>query len=954
MARCDRAWSWSGPAGRAWGTGMKDRVVGRPWARRGASLALAAMLAVLGACGGKDESALMASAKQYLEKRDAKAAVIELKNLLEKNPQSGEARFLLGQALLESGDPAGAEVELKRALEYSHPESAVAPVRARALLAMGQPRRVLDEFSSLDLKDPLVDIELQVTLAQAHAALGSRDEARAAVDRALGISAAYAPAVLMDARLKAATGDRAGALAATDGLLARAPDNTDAMLLKADVLLLSKADRPAALALYRRALELRKDLFEAQASIFNVLLADKDLEGAKKQLDDIRKARANHPRTRFMEAQLAYANGEFKQAREQLNLLRRSAGENLRVLQLSGAVEFQLGALSEAEASLSRVLQLAPASLDARRLLAEVHLRQRQPAKALAVLKPLLEAPTAHAEVLALAAQAHLLNGDAKTAQQLFAKAAQIKPDDKRLNAAVALTQLQKGNADAAFSELEKLAAADQGRSVDLALITARLQRREFDGALTAIDALAKKQPDSPVPALLRGQVLAAKRDLPGARKAFEASLAKDAKYLPAVAALAALDLQDKDPATANKRFEALLKADPKNARAMLSFADLKQRTGAPEAEIAKLLADAVAADPSDAQVRVAQIDHLARSKETQPAALSAAQAAVTAMPGNVDVLDRLGRMQLAAGDRQQALSTFGKIVTAQPARAAGHLGIASVHLGSGDSESALRAVRKATEVEPDSAAANRLLIAVLVQAKQPQKALEAARQLQQRRPADAAGFIAEGDIEGSQKRWDTAVAAYKTALTKNDAGTAALRMHATLVAAGRGPEASRFADGWLKDHPQDQVFRFHLGDAALAAGDMALAEARYLDVLKAQPEHALALNNVAWLKMKQNKPGALEYAERAVKVAPNQVPLMDTLAMVLSAAGQHARAVEVQKQVVAKAPQLPGFRLNLAKIYQAAGDKAQARQELTELAKMKDFPGQPEAEQLLKKLDGG
>jgi len=923
--------------------------------RRGATLALvAAALAVMGACGGKDEAALMTSAKQYLEKRDAKAAIIELKNLLEKNPQSGEARFLLGQALLESGDAVGADVELKRALEYRHPEAAVAPVRARALLAMGQPRKVLDEFGSLDLKDPLVDIELQVTLAQAHAALGARDDARAAVDRALAISSVYAPAVLMDARLKAASGDRDGALAATDALLARAPDNTDALLFKADLLLFAKGDRPAALALYRRALELRKDLFDAQASIFNVLLADKDIDGAKKQLEDIRKTRANHPRTRFMEAQLAYASGEFKQAREQLNLLRRSAGENLRVLQLSGAVEFQLGALTEAEASLSRVLQLSPGSVDARRLLAEVHLRHRQPAKALAVLKPLLDAPSPQAEVLALAAQAQLLNGDAKTAQQLFTKAAQLKPDDKRLNAAVALSQLNKGNAETAFSELERLAASDQGRSVDLALITARLQRREFDGALAAIEALARKQPGSPVPALLRGQVLVAKRDMAGARKAFEAALVQDPKYLPAVGALAALDLQEKNNAGASKRFEDLLKADPKNARAMLAFADLKQRIGAPEAEVAKLHADAVAADPSDAQLRLAQIDHLARSKETQAAALSAAQAAVSALPNNVEVLERLGRMQLASGDRQQALSSFGKIASTQPDRAIGHIGVASVHMAAGDADAALRAVRKAVEAEPDSVAANRLVIAVLMQAKQPQKALEAARQLQQRRPGDGTGFIAEGDIEGSQKRWDAALAAYKAALGKSEPGAAALRMHATLVAAGRAPEAARFAEGWLKDHPQDQTFRFHLGDAALAAGDLALAEARYLDVLKVQPEHALALNNVAWLKMKQDKAGALDYAERAVKVAPNQPALMDTLAMVLSAAGQHARAQELQKQVVAKAPQLPGFRLNLAKIQLAAGDKAQARQELAALSKMKDFAGQAEAEQLLKKLDGG
>jgi putative PEP-CTERM system TPR-repeat lipoprotein len=922
--------------------------------RGGVAVALVAAMALLGACSGKDEAALLASAKQYIDKRDHRAAVIELKNLLEKNPQSGEARFLLGQALLETGDPAGAEVELRRALEFRHPDAAVVPVRARALLAMGQPRKVLDEYGSLDLKDPLVDIELQVALAQAHAALGSLDEARAAVDRALGISAVYGPAVLMDARLKAASGDRDGALSTTDGLLARAPDNTDALQFKADLLLYGKGDRAGALALYRRALELRKDLVDAQASIFSVLLADKDLEGAKRQLDALRQARPNHPRTRFMEAQLAYANGDLKQAREILNVVRRSAGENLRVLQLSGAVEFQLGALTEAEISLARVLQLAPGSTDARRLLAEVHLRQRQPAKALAVLKPLLEAPSPMAEVLALAAQAHLLNGDAKTAQQLFARAAQIKPDDKRLNAAVALSQLSKGNADAAFSELEKLAASDQGRSVDLALITARLQRREFDGALAAIEALARKQPDSPVPGLLRGQVMMAKRDSAAARKAFEGALAKDAKYLPAVSALAALDLQDKNSAGAVQRFDALIKADPKNGRARLAYAELKQRLGAPDTEVSKLLADAVAADPSDPQLRLAQIDFLSRSRDTQAAAMNAAQAAVSALPDNADVLERLGRLHLAAGDRQQALSAFSKVTTGQPDRASGHLGVASVHLAGSDTDEAMRAVRKAVEVEPDSAAAHRMLISMLMQARQPQKALEAARQLQQRRPADGLGFLAEGDIEASQKRWEPALAAYKTALTKNDPGAAAIRLHATLNLAGRGPEASRYAETWLKDHPQDLAFRFHLGDQALAAGDLPLAETRYLEVLKAQPENALALNNVAWLKMKQNKPGALDFAERAVKAAPNQPPLMDTLAMVLSQEGQHAKAVELQKQVVAKAPQLPGFRLNLAKIQLAAGDRTQARQVLQELVALKDFAGKAEAEQMLKKLDGG
>ena len=60
---------------------------------------------------------LVASAKESLAKNDRSAAVIQLKNALQKNPDLGEARLLLGKALLEQGDLAAAEKELRRARE---------------------------------------------------------------------------------------------------------------------------------------------------------------------------------------------------------------------------------------------------------------------------------------------------------------------------------------------------------------------------------------------------------------------------------------------------------------------------------------------------------------------------------------------------------------------------------------------------------------------------------------------------------------------------------------------------------------------------------------------------------------------------------------------------------------------------------------------------------------------
>ena len=58
----------------------------------------------LAGCGADNPEALLASARDYLAKNDPKAAVIQLKNALQKNPEMSEVRLLLGQALLRTGD----------------------------------------------------------------------------------------------------------------------------------------------------------------------------------------------------------------------------------------------------------------------------------------------------------------------------------------------------------------------------------------------------------------------------------------------------------------------------------------------------------------------------------------------------------------------------------------------------------------------------------------------------------------------------------------------------------------------------------------------------------------------------------------------------------------------------------------------------------------------------------
>ena len=129
---------------------------------------LAAALGVTG-CGGSSEASLLASAKAHLAKHETDAARLQIKNVLQKNPQSGEARLMLGKLMLDAGDMAGAESELGRALELGQPEVAVLPSLAGALVALQKGRVLVQRYAALDLTDPVADAELKTQLATAEA-----------------------------------------------------------------------------------------------------------------------------------------------------------------------------------------------------------------------------------------------------------------------------------------------------------------------------------------------------------------------------------------------------------------------------------------------------------------------------------------------------------------------------------------------------------------------------------------------------------------------------------------------------------------------------------------------------------------------------------------------------------------------------------------------------------------
>jgi putative PEP-CTERM system TPR-repeat lipoprotein len=905
---------------------------------------------LLTACGEKPES-MLNSAKDYLAKNDAKAAIIQVKNALQANPDSPDARFLLGKALLETGDAVGAETELRKALALKVPQDQVVPLLAKAMLIQGQAKKVTEEFGKTTLSQGSANAELQTSLASAFAMEGKGEQSNAALAAALRADPAYDPALLLQVRQKAFQRDVDGAMAGVDAVIAKSPKNFEAWKLKGDLSLYLKNQPDEALVAFRKSVEVRPDYMAAHASAVRVLFQQNKLEEVDKQLAGLKTIAPNHPQTKFFEAQLAYQRKDFKLARSLSQQVLKSAPNNALGLQLAGATELALNSPLQAESFLSKAVQLAPQMAMARRLLAATYARTGNTAKAIATITPGLANEPVDPELLSLAGEVYLQSGDAKKAEEFFAKAIKQDPQNARRRTALAVSQMMTGHADAAFSELEQIATSDKGTVADMALISAHLRRNEFDKALKAIDALEKKQPDKPGAAILQGRTYLAKKDPVNARKSFERALSMEPTFFPAVASLAGLDIAEKKPEEAKKRFEALLAKEPKNGQALLALAELAARSGAGKDEVGKLINNAVAANPAEMAPRLLLINFHLNNKDLKQA-LSAAQDAQTAVPDSPELLDALGRTQQATGDFNQAIVTYNKLATLQPMSPQPHMRLADVHMAAKNKEAAAQSLRKALEIKPDMQQAQRGSILLDVDGKNYQSAITTARTMQAQGPNQAIGYVLEGDINATEKKWDAAGTAYRNGLKQTSSTELALKLHNVLMASGKTADADQFSAKWQKEHPQDAAFVLYLADGAIARKDYPLAERNYQAVLKLQPNNAVAYNNLAWVTAKLNKDGAIAYAEKALTIAPNQPAFMDTLATLLSDKNEHAKAMELQKKVIALQPDAPLFKLNLAKIQIKAGDKAGAKVTLGELAKLGDkFGGQAEVAALLKGL---
>ncbi len=912
--------------------------------RRSVRVAFCATLcALLVGCPLDSPDDHLARGKQLAEQNDHNGAIIEFKNVLQSEPKSAEARWLLGRELLAQGQARAAEIELQKAYDGRYDRDAVVPLLVKSQVLQGQPEKISAWVVKSELKSPAANAEVQSWLGFSALQQGKVDEASSAYEAALRFDPKYPAARLGEARIKAMHGDLDNANAEVVDVLSAQPNNVEGLILKGDILR-AKGKAADAIAAYTAATKQDPRSVTAHLALADAFVVGGESKRAEPEVAVLKKLAPLNPIVDYYDALVSFNRKDYLHANDAIGLSLRGNPANAPAQVLSGAISLAMNQPAQAEVHFIEGIKLSPGTIFTRRLLASLYLRESQPFKANEILQPALHALPDDSGLLSLGGEIALQMGNVAGASKMFDRAASIDPSNIGVRVAGAAAHLASGDQAAGFAALESAAKASVNDvRPDIALVMANLNRRDYDHAAEAWTALQKREPDNPLTYNLRAAIDLGREDVPAARKDFEKALQIQPTYFPAVTNLASLDDRDGNVDAARQRYRTLLAKSPNNALALLALAKLEAKHGAKPDVVLPLLQDARRAAPTAEQPVLALVDYDV-SQNNPKQALSIVQEALAAAPTQESYLRLVGELQLQAGGIDQAIAAYRQLVSQRPdvMEYQVRLGQAMVQANQGDL--AMPLFLNVVRTHPDAYLAQSAEVGTLLAARKLPEATQLMAEIRKVSPKSPALPELEGDMKLTAKQYAEAASLYRKVLAQTPSSPLVVKLYSALQLGGNQADGNAMLADWLKTHPQDTMVRMLDADMALRGKDYPRAIRQYRTALESRPKDAALMNNLALALWQQKDPDALAVAQKAVELGPDRPEFGDTLGWMLVEDGQIRKGIEILQKASAAAPKRGDIALHLAKAQIRDGRKDAARSTLQAL--LRTAPGTAEAKE--------
>lgn len=919
----------------------------------GSTLAILASL-LLVACSDFlfDEHKTMQLARDYLESGDIGAAAIELRNTLQGNPENAEARYLLASIYLDLGDYASADKEFTRAVESGWNVAEATYGRVRSQLGMGEFQDVIKNSRTQESWPASVRAALLCTRALANAALDKREEAFADLEIAQGLDADSPVVIRTGIQLQIVEGRTKAAIAALQRTLEHYPHDPELLLLHAG--LVAEDDPAAAEGSYRLVIAQDPEGYitangrAARLRLVQLQIMGEQFEAATENIKPLYRLDPRDPFTNYLGGVIAFQQGDYEKAGEQLLKVLKLAPEHNPTRLLFGAVNYAESDYEQATYFLSKYVAAVPDNLVARKLLARSYILLGRNTEARSLLQSALAAETEDAELLALAGLSEINIGRTAAGIAGLEQAVKINPDSAVMRIELARAYIDAGESGLAIKELKKmLAAGGEQRQTETLLVLAHLRAGDFSQAIDQVLNMVSRSANDPAVYTLAGAVFATSNDLGEARAYFTRALEMQPGFPPATMSLALAEEQAGNFDQAKLLYEQLVEGKTESVLPMLALARVAEQQN-DKAALLGWLERALQHAPTDPRPRIYLAEY-----NLHEGKLSAAETyireALEISPGEPALLILSGRVYMARKNYHKALQPLQSLVKSQPYSGTAHTLLGECYLQLAQYDDARRELQAALEQKPDDVTVLALLVKLDIQSSDHDAALAYSRRIQDTYPELFLGYELAGDSLVAGQDYAGAEREYALAWDRMPSARLVIKRADNAGRAGETDTALGLLEDWLRLHPSDSEVAGFLGSVLQTAGRTAEAMTTYEKVIVADPNNAVALNNLAVLYLAENRTGALELAKRAWQAAENNPGVQDTYGWALVLEGQVGRGLQLLEQALKGLPDIPEVRYHHAAALYHAGNRAEARQLLEALlGEDVSFDGREDAVRLL------
>lgn len=898
------------------------------------------------------EDALVAYRKQ-----DIGAAIIELRNALQQNPNYVAAHILLGELFLQKKSLSEAEVHINLANQLGADRSLTVNALAQLYLYQIKYNLLIKEIQPSQFNRQLQP-DLHMFRGHAYLQLNQISEALNEYDMAAQIDPSRVDAVIGRANALLRRNDLAGAKQAVEKAMTMQPDNAGNWYVNG-TLKHVQGDLENAVKDYDKAITLLPDYQDARIARAGVLM---DLHQDQRAAEDLVYLREHYPfdpKAAYLHAVLLARNNQkeasIKELEAAADIIVAVKPEYLtqhsQTLMLSGLVNYSLQRFDLAAEYLRQYVKTYPGQPGPYKLLASILLNKNEPETVIDLLSPVVASHPNDHRLLFLLGTAYMNVGKHDKANALLEKASAGEGGGENIHAEIGLNRLSMGQETLAIQELEAAIQKNPGNTqAGIPLVAIYIKNGDNPKALRVAQGMHDKLPKNLTLLNLLGTAQVAMQNLKQARRSFEKAAELDPSFITAHLNLSKLDVAEKKIDKAKQRLVKLNQEFPDNVAVLIELSTVEQAAGDNDGAN-QWLEKARRIDQKSMPVLLAQMD--LKIKTGRPLeALSIGEAAELIDRENPQLLQALARSYLAANNRDKALSIYRRMADQARLNVKKLYNIARYQIQAGDYPDAIKTLKQALVADEKHIPSQIALTEMELYHGKPVFAISRANNLLKEYPQRGFPHRLLGDIAAHDKNVDLAVSRYQTAFDLEPDTALLMKLYQGLKQTGQNEKAFGLLSQWSKKHPKDMVPIAALAEELLQQGKLKEAQKHYEFLLAQYPNEPQFLNNLAYIYFTSGNGKALSYAEKAQQLAPDQASSNDTLGWILVNTGKAEQGLHYLRSAHSRMSQNPEIRYHIAVALDKLGRKEEAKQELEQALKLETtFIGIEQAKALLEKL---